>query len=118
MASKSDEIARLKQRARQFLVHSFLYYRLNESLIDDDVYDRIAGELRELRAKHPHADMPFAELIDPLLGPEASGFQIRHYPPEVVSTAFYLLYTARGEDVDFREFAERRGYRVELDEPA
>lgn len=116
MAAKSVELARLKRRALQFLVHSFLYYRLNESLVGDDVYDRIAEELRRLRAKHPDAEMPYAELIDPLLGPEASGFQIRHYPPRIISTAFHLLYAARGDDSDFREFAERRGYKVELGE--
>jgi len=113
MEGKADERARLKQRALQFLVHSFLYYRLNESLIEDDAYDRIAEELRTLRAKHRDAEMPFADVIDPLLGPEASGFQIRHYPPQIVSTAFHLLYAAHGGDADFREFAERRGYRVE-----
>jgi NAD-dependent DNA ligase len=117
MASTSGETARLKQLALQFLVHSFLYYRLNESLIEDGEYDRIADELRRLRAKHPKADMPYADVIDPLLGPEASAFQIRHYPPPIVSTAFHLLYAARGGDADFREFAERRGYKVELAEP-
>ena len=32
--------ARLKQRALQFLVHSFLYYRLGEPVIDDAAFDR------------------------------------------------------------------------------
>ena len=117
-AGQGGEIERLRQRARQFLVHSFLYYRLNESLIGDDAYDRLTEELRALRGKHPDADMPFADVIDPLLGPEASGFQIRKYPPEVVSTAFHLLYAAQGADVDFREFTERRGYQVRLGENA
>ena len=112
MPRKSDELSLLRQRARQFLVHSFLYYRLNESVIGDEAFDRVAGELRQLRQKHPQAELPFAELLEPALGPEGSGFQIRRYPPEVVTTAFKLLYAHQSPDEDFREFVERRGYRV------
>ena len=38
----------LQQRLRQFLVHSYLYYKLDESIISDTEYDRICMELREL----------------------------------------------------------------------
>ena len=116
MADKAEELARLRQRARQFLVHCFLYYRLNETVIPDEEFDRLTEELKRLRAKHPQADMPHAEVVDPVLGQGVSGFQIRHYPPEIVSTAFKLLYAAGEGEVDFREFAERRGYRVEMGE--
>jgi hypothetical protein len=126
MTSKRSDAAawpvepRLGRLARQFLVHSFLYYRLGESVISDEAFDRLAEELRTLRAGHPQARLPYAELLDPLLGPEASGFQIRAYPPEIVSTAFKVLYAATSPEVDFTEFVERRGYRAELqpDDPA
>jgi len=113
MARKPDELTLLRQRARQFLVHSFLYYRLNESVVPDEDFDRIAADLRRLRKSHPQADMPHAALIDPALGAEGSGFQIRQYPPEIVSSAFKLLYAHQSPDEDFREFVERRGYRVQ-----
>jgi hypothetical protein len=112
MARKPDELMLLRQRARQFLVHSFLYYRLNESVVPDEDFDRIAADLRRLREKHPQAELPFAELIDPALGAEGSGFQIRRYPPETVTAAFKLLYAQQSPDEDFREFVERRGYRA------
>lgn len=114
MAAPSDDIATLRQRALQFLVHSFLYYRLGEPVVSDAFFDRITEELRELRARHPEAEMPFAEIVDPVLGPEGSGFAIRDYPPQVISTAFKLLYAASDPEMDFFEFAERRGYRALL----
>ena len=110
MDDESEELVELRRRALQFLVHSFLYYRLGDSVVSDKFFDEVAEELRALRAKHPKAEMPYAELIDPALGPEASGFRIRKYPPRIISTAFKLLYAATAPEVDFLEFVERRGY--------
>ena len=110
MADESEELVELRQRALQFLVHSFLYYRLGDSVVSDKFFDQVAEELRALRAKHTKAEMPYAEVIDPALGPEASGFRIRKYPPRIISTAFKLLYAATAPEVDFLEFVERRGY--------
>ena len=118
MVRKLDDLTLLGQRARQFLVHSFLYYRLNETVVPDEDFDRITAELRQLRQKHPKAVMPFAELLDPALGAEGSGFQIRQYPPSIVTTAFKLLYAHQSPGTDFREFVERKGYRVEEAENA
>ena len=36
----------LNRLIRQFLVHSYLYYRLDESLISDQQYDEVAQKLR------------------------------------------------------------------------
>ena len=108
--------ARLRQRALQFLVHCFLYYRLGEPVVSDTFFDRIAEELRQLRAEHPDADLPHAKLVDPALGPEGSGFSIRDYPPQVVTAAFKLLYASDDSDDSFTDFVERRGYRAEWPE--
>lgn len=113
-AASPDVTARLARLARQYLVHCFLYYRLNEPVLEDEEFDRIAHELRALRQAHPDAKMPYAELLDPILGPEVSGFQIRDYPPEIISTAFKLLYAVNSPPVDFVEFVERRGYKTRL----
>lgn len=69
----------LQQRLRQFLVHSYLYYKLDESIISDTEYDRICMELRELLKKHPEADLPFRKIAEKALGDEASGYSIRQY---------------------------------------
>ena len=114
MPGETEELVVLRQRALQFLVHSFLYYRLGESIVSDEFFDQVAEELRTLRAKHPKAEMPYAEVIEPALGPEASGFRIRNYPPRIITTAFKLLYAVTAPKVDFLEFVERRGYGATL----
>ncbi len=113
-AAAPDVSAQLRRLALQYLVHCFLYYRLDEPLIEDGDFDRIAKDLRKLRQAHPKADMPYADVIDPVLGPEVSGFQIRNYPEPVITSAFKLLYDASGKQTDFVEFVERRGYRARL----
>ncbi len=115
MADNPPQPALLRQKALQFLVHSFLYYRLDEPVINDVLFDSIAEELRALRATAPEAEMPFADIVDPQLGPEASAFSIRAYPPTIVTTAFKLLYAVSNSDLDFVEFTERRGYRGLID---
>lgn len=114
MATRKDDLAALRRRAMQFLVHSFLYYQAGESLVSDQFFDRIAEELRALRKQYPKAEMPYAELIDPVLGPEASAFSIREYPPKIVSTAFKLLYANGSPATGFAEFVERHGYQAIL----
>jgi hypothetical protein len=49
-----DEIkALIKQRRRQLTVHSFGYYRLNDSIVDDYTFDRWSLELVALQREHP-----------------------------------------------------------------
>ncbi|HEX7928571.1 MAG TPA: hypothetical protein VF678_13340 [bacterium] len=114
-ASVPPEVAeQLARLARQYLVHCFLYYRLDEPVAGDAEFDKIAKGLRKLRLGWPKAPMPHAAVIDPVLGPEVSGFQIRKYPPQVISDAFKLLYAINRPSVEFTEFVERRGYKAEL----
>ena len=48
------EIAALIYRRRQqILVHSVLYYRMNENLIDDATWSKWAVELEKLQNKYP-----------------------------------------------------------------
>ncbi|MFI5399922.1 MAG: hypothetical protein ACHQZQ_02580 [SAR324 cluster bacterium] len=113
MSAKHD-LAALRRRALQYLVHSFLYYRLDEPVISDEAFDAIVKHLRRLRKAYPQADIPHAELVDGTLGPEATAFQIRDYPPGVITAAFKLLYDAQQPGEGFVEFVERRGYRAQL----
>ena len=108
----SESLARLNRLAHQFLVHSFLYYRLGETLLTDAEFDRLADELRALRSQMPAAPMAHAQIVDPALGPEASGYRIKDYPPPIITTAFQLLYQHLHPPIAFPEFVERLGYRV------
>lgn len=53
-----DDILRIKdliaRRRRQLLVHSIVYYRMDESLITDAQWSRWALELEELTKKYPN----------------------------------------------------------------
>jgi hypothetical protein len=99
------------RRRRQFLVHSFLYYMLDESIIDDTTYDRWCVELVNLQRKHPDlaASLPYHDICSQL-DESASGSYIKNYPPEIVSTAFHLL--AREKQQPLAELVQRYGYQL------
>ena len=104
----------LQQRLRQYLVHSYLYYKLDESIIDDIDYDRICMELKELLKKYPDEDTPFRKLAEKSLGNEASGYTIRHYPPSIISASMHLLYQQNyRKQMSFPDFLGRFGAKVE-----
>jgi hypothetical protein len=44
---------RIRQRRTQILVHSYLYYELDDPIIDDHTWQRWADELVELQRQHP-----------------------------------------------------------------
>lgn len=43
----------INRRRRQILVHSVLYYQMNESLVTDDIWAKWATELEDLQEKYP-----------------------------------------------------------------
>ena len=43
----------IKRRRSQMLIHSCLYYELDETVIDDHVWQSWADELEELQRNHP-----------------------------------------------------------------
>ncbi|HBJ2614304.1 TPA: hypothetical protein LA742_002795 [Clostridium botulinum] len=50
---EKEIIELINKRRRQVLVHSCIYYRLNDSLIDDYTYDKWARELENLQDMYP-----------------------------------------------------------------
>ena len=99
---------------RQFLVHSYLYYRLDESLISDQQYDELAQKLRKgLTPSETDANLTFKEYLGSINSAEASGYSLRHYPAEIISTALNLLYQNRFKNLmSFSTFLARYGYRT------
>ena len=103
----------LDQLARQFLVHSFIYYQLNESIIGDEKYDQLCVSLK--KEVEEQNDYLYQELIEPSLGSEGSGFAIptKAYPPRIVSTALHLLYQDQYKHrVDLDTFLKSYGYKA------
>lgn len=52
---KSREMVKdlINRRRRQILIHSYLYYRRAENIIDDYTYDMWSKELADLQEKYP-----------------------------------------------------------------
>lgn len=55
MVDKDDEIKSLiKRRRLQMLIHSCIYYELNDNIWSDDKWQACADELQKLQAEYPH----------------------------------------------------------------
>ena len=103
----------VRQLTLQFLVHSFLYYELGESLISDQHYDKICSELKKICKSSTEISVPYWDIVQQI-GEEASGFFIKKYPPAIISNAMHLLYQENyAKRIDFDEFISRFGYRRE-----
>ena len=102
----------IQQKIRQYLVHSFLYYQLDESIISDMNYDQICADVTKLISDNSDKNsLPFHDLVIYSLTENASGYSINKYPPEIVSAALHLLYQANYVDsMPFRTFLGRFGY--------
>lgn len=59
-----DVFCRIRRMRRQILVHSIIYYRFSDNLIDDFKYDKIARELVKLQAKNPEISEKVPDFID------------------------------------------------------
>ena len=102
----------IQQKVRQYLVHSFLYYQLDESIISDREYDHICADVAKFIADNSaNNTLPFHDLVESSLTENASGFSISKYPPEIVSAALHLLYQSSYIDsMVFENFLARFGY--------
>lgn len=67
----------INRRRRQVAVHSFLYYRMYESLVSDHVFDKWCVELVGLQENHPAIAEKVTFLRDYFLGWKGeSGYDI------------------------------------------
>ncbi len=116
LMNEEKVVEKLNRRQRQILVHSFLYYKLNESIITDLTYDQWCMELVDLQEQYPELAKKTAYYnICQHFDRSGSGFFIKNYPPEIISTAFHLLYQhykKRDPDLRFEDFIVRYGYSI------
>ena len=63
MPSRKSIAELLNRRRRQILVHSIIYYKMNDNLISDSTWSAWATELEELQAEYPEiaAKEPYAK---------------------------------------------------------
>ena len=87
-AQAAELIAR---RRRQILIHSALYYRMNESIISDHVYDQWTKQLADLQQQHPAAAQAaaHAEAFKDFDG--STGFDLPINEPDILNRAQHVL---------------------------
>ena len=61
--SREEIIELISRRRRQILVHSVIYYKLDENLISDNTWAEWAKELRQLQSDYPDLakECPYAD---------------------------------------------------------
>lgn len=83
--------AKIAQRRRQVLVHSVIYYRMNDNIVDDQTWSKWALELEELQKAYPEvaANLPYAEEFKDF--DHSSGYNLPLDDPWAVKKAKQLL---------------------------
>lgn len=82
----------IKRRRRQLLIHSYLYYDLGETLIEDSTFDKWAYELVELQNKYPELSKEVKDFYWEFIDFDGcSGFDLNYRHPDIVNVALRLL---------------------------
>ena len=100
---EADEVRSLILRRRlQVLVHSCIYYELNDNIIPDNTWSAWAEELAELQKQYPKiADrVDYAKEFKDFDG--STGFHLPTRNPEIMAKARYLLKICKERDVHVR----------------
>ena len=92
--SVSSISALIKRRRRQILVHSFIYYELNQNLISDTQWSEWATELENLQSKYPDiADKTeYADIFQGFDHSTGANLKSAYEQDSIVSIAFRLLH--------------------------
>jgi hypothetical protein len=82
---------KIRQRRAQMLIHSCLYYEMNDSIVDDHTWQRWADELTELQDEYPeHCKLDYFD--KEFVGWNgSSGYHLPLRDPYVYSKAQYIL---------------------------
>ena len=86
---------KIRQRRRQMLVHSFLYYELDSSIIDDHTWSKWGTELAELQKQYPDiaSEVEYAELFKDWNG----------------SSGAHLVYDDKIKSIAYRMYRKQQG---------
>lgn len=87
----NSPLSLINRRRRQILVHSCIYYRFNENIVSDHIFDGWCRELIALQANYPDVAKlcPYHEEFKGMS--HASGFDLPYNNAEIVNRAMHLL---------------------------
>ena len=95
MESEEEIVSKISRRRRQILIHSYIYYRLDESIISDSTWSKWAVELHKLQKEYP-------ELADAACYADAfknfdpsTGYDLPLNDPWVMKKGNYILSLER-----------------------
>ena len=82
---------KIQQRRLQMLVHSYIYYDLNNNLVSDSQWAAWAVELKELQEKYPEIEkfVPYREGFEDW--DASSGAFLPYRSPEIMANAHHLM---------------------------
>lgn len=97
---KQTVAEKIRQRRRQMLVHSFLYYELDSNIIDDHTWSKWGVELAELQKKYPKesAEVEYADLFSDWDG----------------SSGAHLVYDDNIKSIAYRMYCKQWGLKPEI----
>ena len=87
---KMDVKDLIRRRRRQLLVHSCLYYEMDNPIIEDYLYDKWSKELADLQEICPDYSDEWDQWFDTWTG--ETGMHLPHRHPWVFSMANHILY--------------------------
>lgn len=88
---RNEVVELITRKRRQILVHSFLYYQLNENLISDFLFDDWCKHLVELQTTFPK-ESEKAQYYEEFIGFDgSSGYDLPFHYPEIQSTGYKLI---------------------------
>lgn len=80
----SDVQRRILQDRKFIVLHSYVYYKLGESLVPDSVFDRVSRDLVILQKDHPEDSLAVDFYLDYFKDWDGStGFDIPFQQPEI-----------------------------------
>ncbi len=84
-------IEKIKQRRLQILVHSYIYYELDQNIVSDAQWNKWAHELVELQKKYPE-ESEQAEYYDKFADFDGStGMDLAYFDDFIINRANILL---------------------------
>jgi ribonucleotide reductase beta subunit family protein with ferritin-like domain len=83
--------AKIKQRRFQMMVHSYIYYELDDNIISDAKWAEWAHELEDLQNNHPEESKDVKEYYKDFIGWDGSSGAFLKFDDRIKKTAKRLL---------------------------
>ena len=81
----------INRRRRQILVHSYIYYELDDNIVDDATWSKWALELEELQRDHPEESAAGVYAEDFENFDHSTGAGLNYFKSEIIGVARMLL---------------------------